>query len=323
MMRNSVFAVTVAGACLAAPLAMAQQDYPVKPIRFIVGYAAGGATDIDARLVADGWQKSFGQPVLVDNRPGASGIVAAEFVAKAAPDGYTLMMGTGGTMTIVIHLTKVNFDPLKDFVPIAPFAVNDAALIVGNGFPAKNLREFVEVVKKAPGKYSFGSSGLGGPTHLAGELLKFKAGINIQHVPYKGDSQALADILGGNLPMMMASVPSVAAQMKSGAVRPIAMLTEKRSPEFPDLPTVAESGYPGYAVNQWIAPIAPAGVPQPYIRKLNAVVQQVARDPEVIKKMVAMGSRAEAGPPEDLGRVIREDHARWGEVIRTAGIKLE
>jgi len=322
MLRIALLALSVAAQWLAIPYAQAQ-DYPAKPIRFIVGYAAGGATDIDARLVADGWQKSFGQPVLVENRPGASGLLAADIASKAAPDGYTLMMGTGGTMTIAIHLTKANFDPLKDFIPIAPFAVNDAALIVNASFPAKNLREFIDVVKKAPGKYSFGSSGLGGPTHLAGELLKFRAGINMQHIPYKGDSQALADILGGNLPMMMVSVPSAAQQMKSGAVRTIAMLTEKRAPEFPDVPTVAESGYPGYAVNQWIAPIAPTGVPQPIIRKLNLVVQQVARDPEVIKKMVAMGSRAEAGPPEDLGRVIREDYARWGEVIRTAGIKLE
>ena len=307
---------------LALPLALAQ-DYPTRPIRFIVGYAAGGATDIDARLVADGWQKSFGQPVLVENRPGASGLLAADIASKAPPDGYTLMMGTGGTMTIAIHLTKANFDPLKDFIPIAPFAVNDAALIVAASFPAKNLRELVELAKKSPGKYSFGSSGLGGPTHLAGELLKVRAGISIQHVPYKGDSQALADILGGNLPMMMVSVPSAAAHMKSGAVRTIAMLTANRSPEFSDVPTVAESGYPGYAVNQWIAPIAPTGVPQPIIRKLNLVVQQVAQDPAVIKKMVAMGSRAEVGSPEDLGKVIREDYARWGEIIRTADIKLE
>ena len=322
MLRIALLALTMAVPWLAAPLAQAQ-DYPTKPIRFIVGYAAGGATDIGARLVADGWQKSFAQPVLVENRPGASGLLAADIASKAAPDGYTLMMGTGGTMTIAIHLTKANFDPLKDFIPIGPFAVNDAALIVGTNFPAKNLRELVDLAKKSPGKYTFGSSGLGGPTHLAGELLKVRAGINIQHVPYKGDSQALADILGGNLPMMMVSVPSAASQMKSGAVRTIAMLTANRSPEFSDVPTVAESGYPGYAVNQWIAPIAPTGVPQPIIRKLNLVLQQVARDPEVIKKMVAMGSRAEVGPPEDLGKVIREDYARWGDIIRTAGIKLE
>ena len=322
MLRIALLALTVAASWLGAPLAQAQ-DYPSKPIRFIVGYAPGGATDIAARMVGDGWQKSFGQTVLIENRPGASGLLAADVASKAAPDGYTLMMGTGGTMTIAIHLTKANFEPLKDFIPIAPFAVNDAALIVGANFPAKNLRELVDLAKKSPGKYTFGSSGLGGPTHLAGELLKVRAGINIQHVPYKGDSQALADILGGNLPMMMVSVPSAASHMKSGAVRTIAMLTANRSPEFSDVPTVAESGYPGYAVNQWIAPIAPTGVPQPIIRKLNLVVQQVARDPEVVRKMAAMGSRAEVGPPEDLGRVIREDYARWGEIIRTAGIKLE
>lgn len=322
MLRFILLALTLAVPWLAVPLAQAQ-DYPTRPIRFIVGYAPGGATDIAARMVGDGWQKSFGQTVLIENRPGASGLLAADTASRAAPDGYTLMMGTGGTMTIAIHLTKANFDPLKDFIPIAPFAVNDAALIVGPNFPAKNLRELVDLAKKSPGKYTFGSSGLGGPTHLAGELLKVRAGINIQHVPYKGDSQALADILGGNLPMMMVSVPSAASHMKSGAVRTIAMLTANRSPEFSDVPTVAESGYPGYAVNQWIAPIAPTGVPQPIIRKLNLVVQQVARDPEVVKKMAAMGSRAEVGPPEDLGRVIREDYARWGEIIRTAGIKLE
>ena len=318
-MRSILIALTLA---LTAPLAQAQ-DYPVKPIRFIVGYAAGGATDIGARLVGEGWQKSFGQPVLVENRPGASGMLAADFVSRAVPDGYTLMMGTGGTLTIAVHLSKANFDPLKDFIPIAPFALNDAALIVNVNFPAKNLQELVEVVKKSPGRYSFGSSGLGGPTHLGGELLKIRAGIDIQHVPYKGDAQALADILGGNLPMMMVSVPSAAQQMKSGAVRAIALLSAKRSPDFPDLPTVAESGYPGYAVNQWVAPIAPAGVSQTIILKLNAVVQQVARDPEVMRKMAAMGSRAEAGPPEELGRVIREDYARWGEIIRPAGIKPE
>lgn len=324
--RRSGAAVVVASAImagLAAPAALAQQDYPTKPIRFLVGYAPGGATDIGARLIAEGWQKNLGQPVLVENRPGASGVVAAEFLAKQAPDGYTLMMGTGGSLTIAVHLSKVGFDPIKDFAPIALFAFNDAALITSLNFPARNLQEFVEVVKKAPGKYSFGSSGLGGPTHLGGELLKIRAGINIQHVPYKGDSQALADILGGNLPMMVSAIPSVAQQMKSGAVRPIAVLSAKRAPDFPDVPTVAESGYPGYAVNVWIAPIAPTGMAPASIRKLNAVVQQVVRDPEVMKKMSAMGSRVEAGSPEDLGRLIREDHARWGEIIRTAGIKLE
>jgi len=308
--------------CLVAVTAQAQ-EYPVRPVKMMVGYGAGGAVDVAARLVADSWQGRFSQPVVVENRPGASGMVAAEFTSKAPADGYTVMMTSGGTMTIVVHLVKPGFDSLRDFAPISTFVFNDAVIVVNPKNPARTLQELIAEAKRNPGKLSFGSSGLGGPQHLAGELLKVRAGIDMVHIPYKGDAQGTTDLLGGNLNIMMAAIPSVAGQIRAGAVRAVAMLADRRNADFPDIPTVAESGFPGYSVVNWVAPIAPAGTPPAIIQKLNEATRAVLADPAAVKKLAAMGSRVEASTPDEFGKLIRSEYAKWGDVIRTQNIKLE
>ena len=316
----AILAVMLQCACMGPAQA---QEYPAKSIRFLVGYAAGGANDVLGRLLADSWQRQLGQSVVVENRPGASGLLAAEALAKSPPDGYTVMIGSGGTLTMAVHLIKAGFDPLKDIAGISLLGINDAAIVVDPKFPARNIQDLVALAKKDPGKYAFGTSGPGGPLHLAAELLKDRAGIAMTHIPYKGDAQGLADVMGGNLPMMFVSVPSATSMLKSGSVRAIAVLTDRRSQEFPDVPTVAESGYPGYFVNQWVGPIAPAGTPAAIIQKLNAATRVTVADAAVVKKMAALGSRAEGGTPDDLNRLIASEFNKWGGVIRTQNIKLE
>jgi len=317
LLRKLIFLLA---ASLTVQIASAQ-TWPTKPIRLLVGYGAGGATDVAARLLADGWQKILGQQVIVENRPGASGTIAADLVAKAQADGYTVLMGAGGSLTIAVHLMKTGFDPIKDFTPISMFAINDSALVVTPGFPANNMREFIDELKKSPGKYSFGSSGIGGPTHLSGELLNVRAGIRMTHAPYKGDAPAVLDMLGGHLPIMMASIPSVARHIKAGTLKMIAAAGNKRSPEFPNVPTIAESGYPDVFAMLWIAPMVPTGTPAAIVNRLNAATRTVLTDPAVLASMAKIGSRGEASSSEEVARLMQGELVKWGEIIRLAGVK--
>lgn len=313
--------VTLAGLLLASTVAMAQ-TYPNRPIRVLVGFAAGGATDVLARVVADGLNQALGQPVVVENKPGANATIATELVAKSPPDGYTLLVASVGSLAIAVNMDpKPNYDTLKDFAPVSLLAVNDGVLIVKNDFPAKNFGEFVKVLKGEPGKYGYGTSGNGSPTHLAGELLKRVAGISMNHIPYRGDAQAIGDVVGGHLPIGVNVMASASSQVKGGAVRAIAALGSERLKDFPDLPTVAESGYPGYSGGSWIGLLAPAGTPPDVVKRLNEISRAVMAKPDVAAKLEASGSRITTGSSEEFASYIAAEIKKWGQVVTEANIK--
>ena len=289
---------------LLAFTASAQAVFPEKPVKLIVPFPPGQATDIIARLIAEKLTIAWGQQVIVENKNGVPGMVAG---ATAAPDGYTMIMGTSGVLAVnPAVFDKLAYDATKDFLYVGGLAIAPMIIVVNATLPYNTIQELVAAAKKEPGKFNVGYGGVNNTQHLTGEFFKYTAGINMVGINYKGSASAVTDLLGGQISILVDSMAATLPHIQSGKLKALGIAMLERVPQLPNLPTVAESGFPGYAVNQWIAPIAPAGVPQPYIRKLNAVVQQVARDPEVIKKMLAMGSRAEAGPPEDLGRVIRE-----------------
>ncbi|MGB3067673.1 MAG: tripartite tricarboxylate transporter substrate binding protein [Ottowia sp.] len=298
------------------------QAYPNKPIRLVVSYAPGGITDIIGRVVAQGLSKQLGQPVVVDNKPGASGMIGHEMVARSAPDGYTLVLATGGAMTINIQMVeKPRFNPLKDFTSIGLVTTNDSVLVVSPGFPAANFKEFVEVVKKAPGKYSFASAGIGLPTHLGGELLKKEVGLDMVHVPYKGDALAVVDVMSGQIPMMVAAYGSISNYIKSGQVRPIAVMSPKRIPLSPDVPTVAEMGYPGFVAMTWGGIAGPAGLPPEVVQRLSTALHATMNDPEVKARYASIGSNLANSTPAEMDAFVKSETGKWGAIIKQLGLK--
>lgn len=297
------------------------QAYPSKPIRLVVPYAAAGITDIIGRTVAQGLTRHLGQQVVVENRPGASGMIGHELVARAAPDGYTLVLATGGSMTINIQMVeKPRFDPVKDFTPIGLITINDAVLIVNDKFPARNFKEFVDLVKKNPGKYSFASAGSGLPTHLGGELLKQVVGLDMQHVPYKGDAPALTDVMGAQVPMMVAAYGSVANAIRTGQVRALATMGRTRVPGT-SIPTVAESGYPGFNAMTWGGIAGPAGLPPEVVNRLGVALRATMEEADVKSKYAEIGSTLASSTPSELAAFIKEEQVKWGAIIRTLGLK--
>ncbi|MDQ8731974.1 tripartite tricarboxylate transporter substrate binding protein [Bradyrhizobium sp. LHD-71] len=315
---------TLTLAVLFAGTICAHANYPDRPIRIIVGFAAGGATDILARAVGESLHRQFGQPVIIENKPGANARIAAELVAKAPADGYTLTVATVGALAIGVHIPpKPNYDTLRDFAPIGLLAVNDGVLLVKNDFPAKDFQEFVKLLKQSPGKFGFGTSGFASPTHLAGELLKRTAGIDMHHIPYKGDAQALADLVGGHLDIGLLVMASASGQVKSGGVRALAALGSERMKDFPNLKTVAEMGFPGYSGGSWIGLLAPAGTPPDIISKLSEALRRLSSEPEFIKTMETSGSRPAYNTPIEFGAYIKTEWDRWGAVIRETNMKGE
>jgi tripartite-type tricarboxylate transporter receptor subunit TctC len=294
------------------------QDYPNKPIRIVVGFAPGGATDSLARTLAEGLRKTFGQPVTVDNRPGANGTIGAEFVAKSPSDGYTIMVASVGALVINTYMSpRPGYDTLKDFAPISLLVVNDAVLLVNNDFPVRTFADFVRVLKEKPGKYGFGTSGNGSNAHLGGEMLKRAVGVDMFHVPYKGDAEALRDLAAGHVPITISIVASAQGLVKSGTVRAVAALGTERSKQLPEVPTVAESGYPGFSGGAgWLGLLAPAGTPPEIVHKLNTAVRRVIADAEVTKTIEALGSRPAPNSPEEFSRYIGTEIGRYGEIIR-------
>ena len=320
-MQRILISLSSCLAILAAPV-MAQ-TYPDRPVRTIVTFPPGGGFDNVARLLVPGIAKALGQQVIVDNRAGATGQIGTTAGARAEPDGYTLLFGGVGALAIAPHLAKTPYDPLKDFAPISMVAVNDGLLIVNPRFPAKDLKGFIETLKQSPGKYSFASAGTGSVTHMAGELLKTRAGLDMVHIPYKGDGPAIADLVGGTVPIMVTVFATAAPFVKSGQVRPIAALGTSRFPQMPDVPTLNESGFPGLTGGSWLGLYAPAGTPRDVIAKINAAVRVALQDKEVLERLSAQGTKAVASSPEELGAFTREEHAKWGQVIRDNGIKAE
>jgi tripartite-type tricarboxylate transporter receptor subunit TctC len=300
----------------------AADAYPIKPVRFVVTFPPGGPTDTIVRVIGQRLTDLWGHPMILDNRGGAGGIVGTEIVARAAPDGYSFLVGTAGGMTINPALQpKLPYDPFRDFVPVGMLVNNPQILVAHPSLAAKNVKELVALAKTKPGQLNFASAGTGTATHLGLELLKLTSGIDVVHVPYKGGAPAVTDLIAGQVQLLWVSIPSVLPHVKAGRLRALAVSTAKRSASAPDIPTVAESGYPGFEYSNWNALFAPAKTSPAIVKQVNAAIVKILREPEVAQKLVSLGADPAPGTPEELARYMRTDHERWKKVIRTAGIK--
>ncbi|MBA4790433.1 MAG: tripartite tricarboxylate transporter substrate binding protein [Rhizobiales bacterium] len=316
--------LVLAALSLAVPMAGARAEtYPSRPVKLVVPYPAGGTTDIIARLIATQLSEKLGQPFVVDNRAGASGAIGTSAVAKSAPDGYTLLMGTANTHGINSALQKtLPYDALKDFAPITVVASTPNVLVVNPSLPAQNLPELIALAKKEPGKLNYGSTSAGGSPHMSAELLKMMTGINISHVPYKGAAPMLTDLVGGHIPIGFDNLPSAMPFIESGKLRAIAVTTAKRWPGAPNIPTIAET-VPGYEVSGWFGILAPAGTPPAIVDLIQKTVAEAVAKPEVRKQLEAVGAEPVANTPAAFAKQIEADVARWKTVADTTGVKLD
>lgn len=316
----AIAAGSALGLLALAPLSAHAQAYPTKPITIIVPFSAGGATDILARVVGQYMAKDLGQPVIVDNRAGAGGNIGTQAVARATPDGYTILMGTVGTHAINQSLYgKLPFDPIKDFAPLTRVALVPNLLVANPAQPFKTVKEMLAYAKANPGKVTFGSSGSGSSIHLSGELFKHMAGVDIQHVAYRGSAPAVNDLLGNHIAVMFDNMPSAIGHVKSGKLRPLAVTTPKRSPALPDVPTIAEAGVPGYEATSWFGLLAPAKTPAPIVAKLNASILKALADPDVKKKLMEQGAEPHPETPEQFAEFIGTETAKWGKIVKQSG----
>jgi len=300
------------------------QGYPNKPIRLIVPWSAGGSTDIFARIIGQKLTESLGQQVVVDNRPGASGIIGFEAAAKAAPDGYTIVMGASGFTTNTSMYSKLPYDAVKDFAPVSLMALAANLLVVHPSVQAESVKELIALAKSKPGQLNFASSSHGSTAHLAGELFKTMAGVDIVHIPYKGSAPAMVDLLGGHVSLMFDPIPSVLPHVKAGKLRLLAVTSDKRLPELPNVPTVAESGLPGFEIGPWFGVLAPAGTSKEIITKLNTEIVKIMHMPDVKERLSSQGFTAIIGStPEQFADFIKADIAKWAKVVKDAGIRID
>nr|WP_156921888.1 tripartite tricarboxylate transporter substrate binding protein [Azorhizobium doebereinerae] len=315
-------ALTLALAPVAGP-AQAQEDYPTRPIRLIVPFAAGGSTDIVARIIAAKMSEILKQQVIVDNRGGAGGNLGAAAVAKAAPDGYTVLMGTVATHAINPALyAKMPYDPVKDFAPVSLLVNVPNVVIVHPSLNVKTTAELIALLKANPGKYEYASSGVGTPLHLSGALFESMAGVKMVHVPYKGAGPAMLDLVGGQVKIMFDNLPSAIGHIRKGSVVGLAVTTKERSPAAPDLPTVSESGLPGYETYSWNAIFAPAGTPMAIIDKLAKAGAQAVADPDVKAKLADLSAVSVGSTPDALAAHVKAELAKWGPVVKASGASI-
>ena len=308
---------------LAAALpARAQDDgYPNKPVRIVVPFAAGGSTDVVARLLAERLQAEFKQPFLVDNRAGAGGNIGADAVAKAPADGYTLLRGTTGVLSINSHLyTNMSYDPHKDFTPVSYTSLITNILVVPAELPVRSVAELVALAKSKPGALSFASSGAGSSTHLSGELFKAMAGVYILHIPSRGSAQALTDVVSGQVNMLFDNAPSSIGFVQQGKLRALAVTSSKRLPNLPDVPTMDEAGIKGYESLSWSGIMAPAATPRPIVVKLNQAIDRILKSDDIRRRLAGLGVEPVGGPPEAFARHISGESEKWGKLIKRANI---
>jgi tripartite-type tricarboxylate transporter receptor subunit TctC len=297
----------------------AQQDYPNKPVRIVVGFTAGSATDVTARIFALKFGEAWGVPVIVENVVGAGGTVGAARVVKAPPDGYTLAYAANGAMTIAPSLqSNLAYDPTRDLAPISLVLRVPSILAVNNDLPAKSLRELIALAKARPGKLSYASPGNGTPQHVAGELLKILAGVDIAHVPYRG--AVFTDVIAGRVPITLQNAAAILPAVREGKLRALAVTSLERSPNMPELPTIAESGFPGFEAVSWFALLAPAGTPAPIIDKVNREALKLVAEPEQRARFAILGADTVGSSPAELAAVIKSDILKWAKVIKEAGI---
>ena len=304
--------------------ALAQGSYPARPVTMVVGFAPGGGTDAVARIVAKNLSESLGQQVLVENRAGAGGNIATDYVAHAEPDGYTILLGNVGSLAVAPHMiASLGYDPLRDFAPITMAVVFANVLVVQPSLPVQSLADFVKLAQEKPGTVTFGSSGIGGAGHLAGELLKERANIDMIHVPYKGGGPAMQGMLGGQVMSIFATPVSAGGQIKAGKIRAIATTGPKRAALLPDVPTVAESGYPGYEAMNWYAYVAPAKTPKEIIERLNRELVKALNNADVAALLHQQGLEPSPGSPAELARYMEREFETWGKVVKRAGITAQ
>jgi tripartite-type tricarboxylate transporter receptor subunit TctC len=295
--------------------------YPERPIKIVVGFAPGGGTDVAARVVAQKLTESLGQSVLVENRPGASGMIADEAVAKAAPDGYTLMLGTQTTLAVAPALyRKFNLDPSKEFVGISMAGISPLAMVVPPSLPAQSIKDVIAMAKAKPGSLNFGSGGVGTTPHMAGELFALEAGLKIVHVAYRGEAPAINDLLGGQLHFMFANLSATIGNIRAGTLRALAVTSPKRTPAAPEIPTVAETALPGFDAATWFSVVAPAGTPRDIVVKLNSELKRQLVTPDTQRRFVELGMSSETSTPEELDAYIKSEIAKWSKVIKSANI---
>jgi tripartite-type tricarboxylate transporter receptor subunit TctC len=318
-----VFIVFIASIANVSAVSAQSQPYPNKPIKIISPFATGGIADTFSRVVGQGLSESLGQPVVVENKTGGGGNIGADFVAKAPADGYTLVMGNIGSHAVNPYLMKnMPYDPLKDFEPVAYVLDAEGLLVVNPTIPVKNVTELIAYVKARPGQVSYGSGGMGTTSHLAGELFKSLAKVDMTHIPYKGNAPAITDLIGGQTQVMFATMPTVLPYVKTDKLKALAVIGSSRASSLPDLPTVAET-LPGFDVSNWIGIFAPAGTPKPIINKLNAEIIKIMQQPAVQKRLETEGAKFKPMTPEAFGAFQKNEALKWAKTIKDSGIKPE
>jgi tripartite-type tricarboxylate transporter receptor subunit TctC len=317
--RTLLHSALIAAAALIAPLADAQ-SWPTKPVTLVVPYPPGGSADILARLVGQKLGEQLGQPIVVENKAGAGTAIGTKAVAAAAHDGYTLLMGTVSSQAINPAMTKLSYDPLKDFIAVSPVAAIPFVLVANPGEAANNVADVIAMARSSPGKIAYASAGLGTSNHLAGALLASAAKVDLLHVPYKGSAPALNDVLGGRVPLMFDLLPTSLPMLRAGKLKPLAVTSRARSPLLPDVPTVIESGVPDYEVTAWFGVFAPAGTPPPVVARLNAAMTSVLQNADMQKRLRELGAEPETASPEAYGRYVRNEAQKWAGVVHTAGV---
>jgi len=299
------------------------QTYPARAVKVIVPYGVGGPADIYGRFISAKLQESLGQPFVVEDRPGGGSIVGTDVVAKSAPDGYTLLVMSNTHTVNETLIPKKPFDLMRDFAPITGINSSDLLMVIHPSVPAANLKEFIALAKKEPGKLNYASSGPGTPYHMAGELFKYMAGVDIVHVPHKGSDQARTAILGGQVQMMFDAITTMAGQARAGKVKALGTTGKARSAVTPETPTIAEAGVPGYEATIWLGLMAPAGTPRPVLEKLNAEVNKIINAPDVKEAWGKQGAVPMGMPPDEFGKFLREDVTKWAKLVRDTGMKVD
>jgi tripartite-type tricarboxylate transporter receptor subunit TctC len=312
----------ILAAVLAASLPSAAQDYPRKPIELVVPFVAGGTTDNIARLMAQRFSESWGQPVVVNNRPGGGSTIGTHVVAKAAPDGYTLLVNTI-SFAITAALQKLPYDPINDFAPITELASLPLMLVVHPSLPATNLKEFIALARSRPAGWDYASSGTGTSPHLAAEMFKSAAGIDLVHVPYKGNAEAMNAMLGGHVKIYFALVPAALQHVKAGSLRALAVTTEARLPYLPDVPTIAEQGFAGYEISSWQGTFAPAGTPKEIVGKINRELVRMLDEPEIRARISREGADPVGSTPDAFAQRVKDEIAKWSKVVKASGIQAQ
>jgi len=318
VVMSGCIALAAAGSVIAADV------YPVRPIRIIVAYTPAGTTDILARIIGQKMTESWGQPVIVENRPGAAGNIGTELAAKSTPDGYTLLMGTAGTHGINVNLYRnLNWHSLRSFAPISLVAMVPNIMVVNNAVPVKNVKELIAYAKANPGKINYGSPGNGSTAHLSMELFKAMTGTNMAHIPYKGSAGVLADVMGGQISVTIDNMPVYLPQVKAGKIRALAVSPAKRSSAAPELPTIAESGVPGYDSGAWFGLLAPAGTPKDIVDRLATETQRILKLPDIAERISGLGAEVVGGTPAQFAAHIKSEIAKWAKVIKDANVELQ